>query len=183
MSVGKRRGPNSAHQSPELNIGVGPHFCTNGNDITSHIGHKESQVLRNVQQSNCDVISSVQLCETSNVTDSTCSNEHVPDEFRPTTHVNDVPCDNIPSPASENPRVAQVHTVASPFLGNYVSLQVRTLKLFALVDSGAEISCIHPDLLENRELQKFKIHVSDRDYIETATGDRTAIQGMICVRA
>ena len=139
----------------------------------------KSQVLRNVQQSNCDVVSSVKLCETSNVTDSTCSNEHVPDEFRLATHDND----NIPSPASENPRVAQVHTVASPFLGNYVSLQVRTLKLFALVDLGAEISCIHPDLLENRELQKFKIHVSDRDYIETATGDRTAIQGMICVRA
>ncbi len=78
--------------------------------------------------------------------------------------------------------MAQLYTVTSPFLENYVSFQLPTLKLFALTDSGAEISCINPTLFKHNEFQKFKIHAPDRDYIETATGDRTAIQGMIFAR-
>ena len=37
---------------------------------------------------------------------------------------------------------ARVNTAGSPYLGNYVSLQVQNIQLFALVDSGAEITCI-----------------------------------------
>ena len=99
---------------------------------------------------------------------------------RPVSHLDS----QVPSCGSTQNelRVAQVHTVSSPLLSNYVLLQIQTLKLYAMVDSGAEISCVNPDLLNHREFQKLPIHTSDRDYIETATGDRTKIQGVIYVK-
>ena len=78
---------------------------------------------------------------------------------------------------------AQVHTVHSPLLSNYVQLQIHSVKFFALVDSGAAISCINSQLLaKNNVFKNFHVQESDRQYIVSATGECTCIEGMIYVK-
>ena len=78
---------------------------------------------------------------------------------------------------------AQVHTVHSPLLSNYVQFQIQAVNFFALVDSGAGISCINSQLLtKNNVFKNFHIQDSDRKYIVSATGERTSIEGMMYVK-
>ena len=43
---------------------------------------------------------------------------------------------------------AQVNMTSVCFLDNYVSLQVQNSKFFAMVDCGADVTCINSEMLQ-----------------------------------
>ena len=107
---------------------------------------------------------------------------NVPDQTNNDT-VNDQPTKSVHVNCDKGKKGARVNTAGSQYLGNYVSVQIQNSKFFAMVDSGAEISCVNPELLlKHAQLKNVNMHSPDREYIETATGDRTSIQGMVFLR-
>ena len=64
------------------------------------------------------------------------------------TNVNGNKQDNIRTPAAEAvTRVPQVNTIHSPYLSSYVPLQIQGCKIFALVDTGGEISVMNSNVV------------------------------------
>ena len=86
------------------------------------------------------------------------------------------------SPDSD--KAAHVNTVVSPFLSSYVPMQIGSAQVYALVDSGAEFSVMNPAMLDQykTQFQRCKVYPPDRRYIQTATDERTAIDGMVTVK-
>ncbi len=79
---------------------------------------------------------------------------------------------------------AFVGMMCSPFLSSYVSLQIEKHKVFAMLDSGADVTCINPKMMTKyKGFHKYKVHVSDREYVETAGGERIPTQGMVFMKA
>lgn len=81
-------------------------------------------------------------------------------------------------------KAAHVNTVVSPFLSSYVPMQIGSVQVYALVDSGAEISIMNPAVLDQykTQFQRCTVYPPDRKYIQTATDERTAIDGMVRVK-
>ena len=86
------------------------------------------------------------------------------------------------SPDSD--KAAHVNTVVSPFLSSYVPMQIGSAQVYALVDSRAEVSIMNPAMLDQykTQFQRCTVYPPDRKYIQTATDERTAIDGMVTVK-
>ena len=80
-------------------------------------------------------------------------------------------------------KYAKVHSVPSQYLNNYVNVEVNKVSMFAMVDSGAEISVISSELVNDKQFRGCQQYASDKVFIETATGERTTIEGIIIVKA
>ena len=80
------------------------------------------------------------------------------------------------SPDSD--KAAHVNTVVSPFLSSYVPMQIGSAQVYALVDSGAEVSIMNPAMLDQykTQFQRCTAYPPDRKYIQTA------IDGMVTVK-
>ena len=116
---------------------------------------------KNIELPVHSVMSNVQQCDTSVYNDHT-----IPD-----VQSNDVQAG------------ARVNIAGVGSLNNYVSLAVPNFRFFAMVDCGADVSCVNPNMLkQHSELQKYQVYQPDLDYIETATGDRTPVIGMIFMK-
>lgn len=77
-----------------------------------------------------------------------------------------------------------INNLQSKLLRNYIALKVGNIQTHALVDSGADICCAHPDVLTKYQLQtKCKVYPSDVTHINTASGEQVIVQGVIYVKA
>ena len=63
-------------------------------------------------------------------------------------------------------------------------MQIDSIQVYALVDSGAEISIMYPAVLDQykTQFQRCTVYPPDRKYIQTATDERTATDGMVTVK-
>ena len=79
------------------------------------------------------------------------------------------------------PMVSNVH---SPLLRNYVAIKISSTETYAMVDSGADISCAKPAALTKYRLnQQCKIYPAEVPYICTANNEKVPVQGVIYVKA
>lgn len=76
-----------------------------------------------------------------------------------------------------------LNTLQSKLLKNYIALKIGNIPTHAMVDSGADISCASTSVIQKYGLHKCKTYPSDVTHINTASGEKVPIQGIINVKA
>ena len=77
-----------------------------------------------------------------------------------------------------------INNIQSKLLKNYIALRIGNIQTHALVDSGADICCAHPDVLTKYHLHiKGNVYPSEITHINTANGEKVYVQGVIYVKA